>query len=194
MIDIERLGFDIQLVGMLLEDSKKEETYMVFLPGEQNQRSVLKNAPTDLKGWMELLHQADLQEAKVLVNDDGKLKRAILRKSQRQIDSRISWNVYKRDGYRCRYCDREAPLTVDHLVLWEDGGPSIEENLVASCRKCNRIRGNMKYDDWMNSEKYARVSAHLPESVYNQNRALINKIKHIKVEPHVIKKRAKKKR
>ncbi|GAG09150.1 unnamed protein product, partial [marine sediment metagenome] len=64
--------------------------------------------------------------------------------------------------YKCRYCGRDdVPLTVDHLVLWEDGGPSIEENLVSACRKCNKKRGNTEYSDWLQHPYYLKVSAAL---------------------------------
>ena len=61
----------------------------------------------DTEDWKKVLRQTDLLETEVLaLSEDGKLTKAILRKSQRQIEARISWNVFRRDGYRCRYCGR----------------------------------------------------------------------------------------
>ena len=61
-----------------------------------------------------------------------KLYKAVIRKCQRNIEQGVSWNVFRRDGYACRYCgNKEVPLTVDHLVLWEESGPSTEANLVS---------------------------------------------------------------
>ena len=75
--------------------------------------------------------------------EDGTLTKAILRKTARQIEASVSWQVWRRDGCRCRYCGRDnVPLTVDHLVRWEEGGPSTEENLVSSCKKCNQSQGD----------------------------------------------------
>ena len=57
------------------------------------------------------------------------------------------------------HCGTEKlPLTVDHLVRWEDGGPTIEENLVAACRKCNKVRGDTAYAAWLRHPYYVEVS------------------------------------
>jgi 5-methylcytosine-specific restriction endonuclease McrA len=51
--------------------------------------------------------------------------------------------VLARDAYTCQYCGREAPgLTVDHVIPRSKGGPSVWENIVASCAPCNRKKGN----------------------------------------------------
>lgn len=66
------------------------------------------------------------------------------------------------------------PLTVDHLVLWEEGGPSIPTNLVAADRRCNKTRGNMRYEDWLNSSYYRKVSKRLTTQQRDANRALLD--------------------
>jgi 5-methylcytosine-specific restriction endonuclease McrA len=38
-------------------------------------------------------------------------------------------------------------------------GASVEDNLITACRKCNKTRGNMLYEDWLNSDYYKKVSA-----------------------------------
>lgn len=128
--------------------------------------------------WERFLHQTDVLD----VRGPGK---AILRKSQRVIDQNIAWQVYKRDSYRCRYCGREAPLTVDHVILWENGGATVPENLVSSCRRCNKLRGNMEYDKWIDSEEYTRVSSDLhysnePDAInyrfYLENEQLVDRL------------------
>lgn len=157
-INLLELGHTIQLTGMLLTDSQRNTTFLVPLPDEDITDEIM-TLELSHEDWKTLLKQTDIQETEVLVKDDGKVKRAILRKSTRQIESRVSWNVFRRDNYTCRYCGRnDVPLTVDHLVLWEDGGPSIEENLVACCRKCNKIRGSIKYEDWLESRQYTGLS------------------------------------
>jgi 5-methylcytosine-specific restriction endonuclease McrA len=95
---------------------------------------------------------------------DGKLAKIVIRKSTRQIEQGVSWAVFRRDKYKCRYCGKDdVPLTVDHLVLWEDGGPSIEENLVACCRKCNKTRGSMQYEKWLSSDYMKKLGENLTE-------------------------------
>lgn len=127
-----------------------------------------------LEEWQVLLRQTDLMETEVLAKgDDGAPVKAILRKSQRQVDQGVNWRVFKRDGYACRYCAADdVPLTVDHLVLWEVGGPSTEANLVSSCRKCNKTRGNKSYDDWLIHPHYLKVSKNLSEGARQANIAL----------------------
>lgn len=129
----------------------------------------------DHEDWKVFLRQTDLLEAKVLAEaSDGTLAKIVLRKSARQISQQVSWNVFKRDGYKCRYCGRDdVPLTVDHLVLWEDGGPSIEQNLVSACKKCNKTRGNTPYAEWLKHPRYLRTSEDLEPSVRFDNEAMV---------------------
>ena len=128
-----------------------------------------------LDEWQQFIRQTDIMEASVLTEGpDGKVIKSIVRKSARQISQHVSWAVYRRDGYRCRYCGRDdVPLTVDHLVLWEEGGPSTEANLVASCKRCNKTRGNTQYTDWLNHPYYQRVSKNLTATVRQDNLDLV---------------------
>lgn len=152
-IDLLDIGNSIVMSGTIFAGNGR--TYLVPLPGRvedlAQQTVVLVMGDAD---WERFLHQSDVLDVQSSV--PGK---AILRKSQRAIDRNIQWEVFKRDGYRCRYCGIEAPLTVDHVVLWENGGPTIEENLISACGPCNRKRGRMEYDEWINSRAYERVSA-----------------------------------
>lgn len=53
----------------------------------------------------------------------------------------IRFDVFKRDGFRCRYCGRSADdgavLHVDHVTAQSKGGPTTLENLVTACFECN---------------------------------------------------------
>ena len=164
--DILEFGNDLQITGVLY--SGKDKNLLCVLPNEVEDITGL-DVYSDMttEEWKALFKQTDLVETEVLAKAaDGKLVKAILRKTARQVDQRVSWNVFRRDNYSCRYCGaNEIPLTVDHLVLWEVGGPSIEENLVSSCRKCNRTRGNMEYSDWLKDSYYLKVSKDLPDHI-----------------------------
>lgn len=131
--------------------------------------------------WERFVKQTDLMETEVLSKaSDGTLAKIILRKSARQIDTAVQWKVFKRDGYRCRYCGNDdVPLSVDHLVTWADGGPSITDNLVAACKRCNKIRGDIKYEDWMRHPRYRETSKNLTPEVREANEELIGKIRFI---------------
>lgn len=124
--------------------------------------------------WHKFLRQSDLLEMEVLSKaKDGKMAKAIMRKTQRVIESRVSWAIYQRDGYKCRYCGREGiPLTVDHVICWEEGGPSIPKNLVAACRRCNKTRGRTEYLEWLQHPYYKKASKSLSEAQREENRKL----------------------
>lgn len=53
--------------------------------------------------------------------------------------------IYKRDGYRCRYCgisNKFAELEVDHIKLIAKGGKSTYDNLQTLCHRCNVNKGD----------------------------------------------------
>lgn len=163
-MDINRLGKDLFLVGAIFGND--EEEFSVYLPETPKGLS--------LEQWKEMFHVIDRMPMEALVKDDeGKIGKAIIYKSSRQISGHVSWRVFRRDNFTCRYCGaNDVPMTVDHLVLWEDGGPSIEENLVTACSKCNKKRGNMQYGDWLRSKKYESNAKYLPIETYNANIAV----------------------
>jgi len=189
-------GNSITISGMMLSDSEKQ--YLLPFPEEQIDditSTDIEILDLTLEDWKTVLRQTDLLETEVLAEDKHGLIKATLRKSGRQIDQRISWAVYRRDNYTCRYCGRnDVPLTVDHLILWEVGGPSIEENLVSSCKNCNKARGNTEYEEWLNSDFYNRVYLNLSKEVVKENEQLIQSIKRIPVRVHQISRGSKKKR
>lgn len=174
-IKLEEVGREIMLVGGVWAGNG---TAFVCVfpeydqPGDDDEVHVLQLSQDE---WQQLLRQSDLMEAEVLAQAaDGKLYKAIARKSQRNVDQGVSWNVFRRDGYRCCYCGNDkVPLTVDHLVLWEEGGPSTEENLLAACRKCNKRRGNTQYADWLKHPHYLKVSQNLTSEERERNAAIV---------------------
>ena len=191
-INLPEVGRSIQLVGALFADS--ENIYFVTLPGtlEESQVDALDadvqghHLALTLDEWQDFLRQTDLVEVEALVRDPatGKVGKAIVRKCQRQVSQHTSWTVYRRDGFQCRYCGADdVPLTVDHLVTWEAGGPSIPENLVAACRKCNGARGDTPYADWLNSPYYRKVSQGIDHKTRFANQALVPTLANISITP-----------
>jgi HNH endonuclease len=48
--------------------------------------------------------------------------------------------VYDRDGYKCRYCEKQLTrftATLDHVTPVAEGGDNSFENLVTACLNCN---------------------------------------------------------
>jgi len=165
------VGHSIQLAGSVW--AGEDKLYIIFLPDEKFDKP-FEMMELDVDQWQQFLRQSDLLETEILTKAaDGTIAKAIVRKSQRQIDQAVSWRVFKRDGYACRYCGKnDVPLTVDHLVLWEDGGPSTEQNMVSADKRCNQQRGRVPYDQWLEHPYYKKVSAHLTPARREANRKL----------------------
>jgi hypothetical protein len=124
--------------------------------------------------WEAFVRQTDLLETEVLTKaSDGTLAKIILRKSTRAIDTAVQWRCWRRDQFRCQYCWGELPLTVDHLVPWSQSGPSVEANLLSSCKKDNKIRGDMSFEEWLRHPRYMEVSKNLPSEIRARNEALV---------------------
>jgi len=184
-IDIKRLGTEIQIAGALYAD--KDQSYLVMLPGEDATRpsKVVTLTPDE---WETFLRQTDLVEVECLVKDPQtkQIGKAMLRKTERNVSQVFSWQVYRRDGYKCRYCGADdVPLTVDHLITWESGGPSTPENLVACCRRCNAARGETPYAEWLDSPHYQKVSQGISYQERFANEALIATLGKIPVSVRV---------
>ena len=196
-IDLLKVGHTIQLAGGVYVGENK--VYLVMFPDEHchlevlptivfQDKDVLSVVTLNLSKdeWATFLRQTDLLETEVLAKaEDGGVVKAIMRKSTRQIEQGVSWVVFKRDGYQCRYCGNDdVPLTVDHLILWEQQGPSVEENLVSSCRKCNKMRGNTPYEEWLKHPYYLKVSRNLFADVRQANDDLVSTLGAIQRRPH----------
>jgi len=185
-INIYDVGNKWALLGAVFGD--EDGVLLCMLPDATVPPKTMDFLEMDDEDWRKFIRQSDLLETEVLSKDsEGKVAKVILRKTQRIIENRVSWEVYKRDGYRCRYCGRDGiPLTVDHLICWEEGGPSIPANLAATCRKCNKVRGTTPFEEWiMEHEYYHKVSKNLSSEVFELNQetiAALAGISHLNVE------------
>lgn len=53
--------------------------------------------------------------------------------------------IFNRDGWQCQYCRTElhrSNITIDHVHPRSRGGSNSWKNCVASCKNCNRMKGN----------------------------------------------------
>lgn len=185
-------GHTIQLAGAIYVSGGA--IYLMPFPDETKIIDELDDDPSQLQlvemdqdSWVQLLRQTDLLETEILQQAaDKTLTKAIIRKSTRQIEQGVSWAVFHRDGYRCRYCGKGQglPLTVDHLVTWESGGPSTVENLVSACRKCNKIRGELPYEKWLQHSFYLNVKQNLSETEQLANTILLTTLDKIPLRVH----------
>lgn len=174
-INLLDVGHSILMVGALY--AGKGKVYAMLFPegADEAKLAPVEMLDLDLEDWKAFLVQTDTLPVEAY--PDGSGQKAILRKSNREVDNTVSWTVYRRDSYRCRYCGNDkVPLTVDHLIRWEERGPWIEANLVTACRKCNKTRGDMSYADWLKSEFYLRVSQKLTPEARASNEAILGKL------------------
>ena len=168
--DLMEVGNNIEIEGVLYGDT------LVMLPDTEGFMYLNILTPT-LQEWQQIVRQSDLKEIEGM--DKG--KKIILRKSTRQIETKIMWEVFRRDEYTCRYCGaNDQPLTVDHVVLWEEMGPSIPFNLITSCKKCNNKRGSMQYEDWLKSPQYLSQITNIPVNFIAANSVVLTYIPEIK--------------
>lgn len=62
---------------------------------------------------------------------------------------RLSFLVYRRDNYTCRFCGKSpvthpgTVLVLDHVVPWDSGGETVMENLQILCEPCNGGKSNL---------------------------------------------------
>lgn len=172
-VGLLKFGHSIQMAGTVYVGEGR--LYFALFPDEDPEDLEVVDLGMDRDDWTRFLRQSDLLETEVLAqSSDGTLAKAILRKSQRQISQDVSWRVYRRDKFACRYCSAsDVPLTVDHLVLWEENGPSTEANLLSTCKKCNKTRGNTEYAAWLEHPYYRKVSKNLDPPTRQANQDLI---------------------
>lgn len=147
--DVSQLdwGNKNEIAGMILQGP--EGTYGVVFPYARVEEPTFIHVND--QEWKDLLYQLDTLGTHLYPNKPG--AKVVVRKSQRQLDSKTNWKVFRRDNFTCQYCgDNSGPMTVDHIVLWEDEGDSVEDNMICACPNCNRKRGNMEYEDWLQSD------------------------------------------
>lgn len=177
-INLLDFGNEIQIAGIIW--TGKGFSFTTQFPDKTETFENLKSMPLTLEEWQKLLRQTDLLETEILANDGNGIVKKIVRKTARQIDSYTQWSVWRRDNFACRYCGRDTvPLTVDHIDLWEEGGCSLTENMLSACKNCNKDRGRMKYDEWINSARYKNRSSNLTSEQRKANEDVIDDLAHL---------------
>jgi 5-methylcytosine-specific restriction endonuclease McrA len=54
-----------------------------------------------------------------------------------RLTQKLREEVFKRDGYACRYCGDTENLACDHIIPASHQGPTELDNLVTACKRCN---------------------------------------------------------
>jgi len=58
----------------------------------------------------------------------------------RYVPASLRDTVMRRDEFKCRQCEAQDNLEIDHVVPVSAGGQPTEDNLQVLCRKCNRAK------------------------------------------------------
>lgn len=65
----------------------------------------------------------------------------------KKVTTRLRFEVFKRDGFKCTYCGRnpkedDIKLHVDHVIPLSKQGTNEIKNLTTSCQDCNLGKSN----------------------------------------------------
>lgn len=78
--------------------------------------------------------------------------------------------VYSKKGYRCFYCGKvlqKEQITIDHLIPQTIGGPTITNNLVPACKRCNEEKNSMtevQYEEYLCKPTPAKKREYVQEA------------------------------
>ena len=115
-------------------------------------RSRLQNALTWVKRLSRLLPIRDIH-VETTTFDPQLLRNPEIRGVQYQQGPLYQLNlrtaVLQRDDNRCVYCNRKGKMELDHAVPKSQGGPDRYDNLLASCRNCNRRKDNRSLESFL---------------------------------------------
>lgn len=77
-----------------------------------------------------------------LIEERWQARRYLESRRSVEIAVGLRFDVFARDGFRCRYCGRGPEqgvyLEADHVIPRSEGGPDTLANLVTACWDCNR--------------------------------------------------------
>ncbi len=62
--------------------------------------------------------------------------------SKTPIPPALRWEVWNRDGFKCRQCGSSQYLSIDHIIPEIAGGETKRENLQTLCQHCNSSKGS----------------------------------------------------
>lgn len=153
--DPKKIGGSVHLVGTVWKDYASGEIYIAPLWTDLNiNHGNLNLIEADHFDNIKIINEAWLLEAKRNEGFQGRATKVALIRAQKQVEPRLMWQVYRRDKYTCVYCgDSENAMTYDHYVPRSLGGPTNVENGRTACKNCNLLKGDMKPEDWLISDR-----------------------------------------
>lgn len=153
--DPKQIGGDIHLVGTVWKNFKDGQFYITPLwPDLGIKHDTLNIIEATYQENIQIINEAWLLEAKRYDGFQGRATKVALSRSQKQVEPRIAWEVFRRDNFICVYCgdDRNA-MTYDHYVPRSHGGPTNVENGRTACKNCNLLKGDTTPEEWLSSDR-----------------------------------------
>ena len=59
-----------------------------------------------------------------------------------KVSNKLRFQIFNRDGNKCRICGSTHNLEIDHIIPISKGGKSEPNNLQTLCRRCNKFKGD----------------------------------------------------
>lgn len=117
------------------EEFKNEDKLISHLIRSKNERRKLEqNYIGEAKVY--LLSEIQKRKYEQWTEDDNKPKGR-----ENPLSPKTRFEVLKRDNFTCQYCGRKSPdviLEVDHIEPYSKTRNNHPENLITSCKDCNR--------------------------------------------------------
>lgn len=77
--------------------------------------------------------------------------------------------VLERDLFICHYCGNYGD-TVDHIIPKGQGGEYTHKNLVCCCKKCNFLRKDMDYEEFVKKRKEMLKCKRVKDKIKHKNK------------------------
>jgi hypothetical protein len=134
-----------------------------------NVTSVIRGYNLVLKGKAEILKTSDIP---IITGSAPEIRPLIIRLLSyvkfRVRNLKINRHrIFKRDNYKCAYCESSKHLTIDHIQPKSRGGGNTWTNLVTCCRNCNLIKDNKTPEEANMKLKYKPFEPSIFSNVIN---------------------------
>lgn len=89
---------------------------------------------------MDLMAAVERKNGDYYLDDD--VWQSICRVERGKVSNKMRFEIFERDGYRCKNCGSRNNLEIDHIIPISKGGKSTYDNLQTLCHNCNYNKGS----------------------------------------------------
>lgn len=69
---------------------------------------------------------------------------------------RFRYAIFSEWNHECAYCGEHAD-TLDHVLARSKGGLTVKANLVPACRRCNGLKSDSTWDEWLKEQEWYAI-------------------------------------